>query len=314
MTIHPQLRRSMERAVPLVRLNGDTLPGRRAEFAEQLQTIRREETPSVVTEDLLIEGADAQAMAVRIYRNLEGSSPSHPGVVWFHGGGFVLGNLDSEDETCRLVSERLGAVVVSIDYRLAPEDPFPAGVEDCYRGLCWTVEHADTLGIDADRLAIGGNSAGGGLTAAVALMARDRSGPALAYQFLGIPMLDDRCDTESARRNVDERVWNTDLCRDCWELYLGPDRETPSPYAAPARATDLSRLPAAYVLVNQLDPLADEALDYAKRLAHAGVLTEVHFVPGAWHGFTAYLTRIPLTKRTNERWLEAMAEALAVAR
>src|SRR4051812_8015366 len=203
MTIHPQLRRSMERAVPLVRLNRETLPARRAEFAEQLQKIRRQEAPSVTAEDRLIEGADAQPMAIRIYRTTAGTIASQPGVVWFHGGGFVLGDLDAEDGTCRFVSERLGAVVVSVNYRLAPEYPFPAGVEDCYRALCWTADNADELGVDATRMAIGGNSAGGGLTASVALMSRDRSGPALAYQFLGIPMLDDRCDTESARRNVD---------------------------------------------------------------------------------------------------------------
>ncbi|MGD9794260.1 MAG: alpha/beta hydrolase [Acidimicrobiia bacterium] len=314
MSFHPQLLRSVQDRPALVRLNAETLPARRAEFTEQLVNMRKPEQPSVSSEDHVIDGADGQPMTIRVYRNTAVAPDTIvPLVVWFHGGAFIMGDLDAEDLSCRMACQRLGAVVVAADYRLAPEHPFPAGVEDCYTSLCWATAHAAELGVDATRVAIAGNSAGGGLTAAVALMARDRGGPAIAYQFLGIPMLDDRCSTMSMQLNDEPYIWNTQLCRDSWLLYLGPDYsgEVP-PYAAPARATRLDALPPAYVLINEKDPLADEGLAYAQRLSHAGVRTEVHVVPGAWHGFAMYMPKTGLARRMNDAWLAAMAEALDV--
>jgi acetyl esterase len=158
-------------------------------------------------------------------------------------------------------------VVVSVEYRLAPEDPFPAGLEDCYAALVWLHESAAELGVDGDRIAVVGRSAGGGLAAALALVTRDRHGPALCFQCLAIPELDDRLDTPSMQAFVDTPLWNRPLAEASWRHYLGDDRSDVSPYAAPARATDLSGLPPAYVSTMEFDPLRDEGIAYAN--AHA---------------------------------------------
>lgn len=214
MAMHPVLARGLDKSPPM--------------------------TPVAAT-DRVIEGADGQPLGVRIYRNADlAADVTTPAVVWFHGGGFVMGDLETDDSLCRTIAERIGAVVVSVDYRLAPEHPFPAGVEDCYRSLCWVAGHSAELTVDPSRLAVGGTSAGGGLAAAVALMTRDRGGPRLTFQFLGFPMLDDDADTWSMRQHCDPRVWDADACRRSWALYLGPIDGPPSPYAAPARAPDLA--------------------------------------------------------------------------
>ena len=284
MAMHPVLARGLDKSPPM--------------------------TPVAAT-DRVIEGADGQPLGVRIYRNADlAADVTTPAVVWFHGGGFVMGDLETDDSLCRTIAERIGAVVVSVDYRLAPEHPFPAGVEDCYRSLCWVAGHSAELTVDPSRLAVGGTSARGGLAAAVALMTRDRGGPRLTFQFLGFPMLDDDADTWSMRQHCDPRVWDADACRRSWALYLGPIDGPPSPYAAPARAPDLADLAPAYVLVHELDPLADEDLAYATRLRRAGVATGVHVVPGVWHGFSAFVPWLPLARRATDRWIEAMGEAL----
>jgi acetyl esterase/lipase len=208
-----------------------------------------------------------------------------PGLYWIHGGGFVLGDVDSDLAGPAHIADTLGVVVVSVEYRLAPEHPFPGPVEDCYAGLVWTATAADELGIDPGRLAIGGISAGGGLAAAVALLARDRSGPELCFQLLDIPELDDRLGTPSMRQFIDTPLWNRPNAVLSWRAYLGPEHDgQTSPYAAPARATDLGGLPAAYVVTCEFDPLRDEGIEYAQRLMQAGVPTELHHYPGTFHG------------------------------
>lgn len=313
MPVHPELveiHSKLRETAPLTR---DGLAVRRVEMAKQMRRSAPPKDPRVVCDEREIAGSDDQPLRIRIYRNPSASSWPAPAAVWFHGGAFVLGDLDTEDASCQLVCGRLGAVVVSVDYRLAPENPFPAGVEDCFHGLCWTVASGAELGIDIHRVAIGGHSAGGGLAAAVALMARDRNGPAIAYQFLGIPVLDDRVMTPSCRAITDRRVFSYQGCVAMWDTYLGPDRRDVSPYAAPARSEDVSGLPPAYVLVCEFDPLRDEGLDYARRLIEAGVPTEVHHVPGAWHGFDMYAPRTRLARRVRAAWIEAMGAALGVA-
>jgi acetyl esterase/lipase len=176
--------------------------------------------------------------------------------------------------------------VVSVDYRLAPEHPFPAAVDDCYAAFEWTVASADELGIDRARIGVGGGSAGGTLAAAIALMARDRSGPALAFQLLVYPAMDDRLDRAPSCRSglpVVDRV----ACERVWNLYLGPEdqRGEVSPYAAPLRATDLTGLPPAYVMTAELDPLRDQGIEYASRLLAAGVSVELHQWADTFHGF-----------------------------
>ncbi|MDY0912230.1 alpha/beta hydrolase [Rathayibacter festucae] len=211
------------------------------------------------------------------------------GVYAVHGGGMMfghhLGNLDSYDDW--LLDHDV--VLVSVDYRLAPEHPDPYPVEDCYAGLVWVAAHADELGIDPERLVIAGQSAGGGLAAGTALLARDRGGPALLAQILVSPMLDDRDDTVSTRQIDGAGVMDRTLVRFAWDAYLGPRRATEdvSAYAAPARASDVSGLPRTYLDCGSAEVFRDETVAYASALWAAGVDAELHVWPGAFHGFTS---------------------------
>ena len=232
---------------------------------------------------------------IRIYMPKKRTEAA-PGYVNFHGGGFIFGDLESEHHRSLLMAAEGGAVTVGIDYRLAPENPFPAAVEDCYAGLNWVAENATQLKIDLSRLAIGGASAGGNLAAAVAQMARDRSGPEIRLQMLIYPVLDDRCDTLSMKNGEDSYIITRQNVLDCWRHYLGQDQKNVSPYAAPARATDLRNLPTAYIMTCEHDPLRDEAISYAMRLMDAGVSVELHNYPGTVHGFD-YLTPSDISTR-----------------
>jgi acetyl esterase/lipase len=239
----------------------------------------------VEVQDRKIPGpAGAPEVPVRIYLPKQRSGV-RPVLVYFHGGAFCLGDLDSEHARCLRICGELGFSVVSTDYRLAPEHKFPAGVEDCYAALVWAARNPGELGGDAARIAIGGASAGGGLAAAVALMARDRGGPALAFQLLIYPVLDDRMQTTSMRDFVDSPIWNRPNSEVMWSLYLGGRPAQVSPYAAPARATRLDGLAPAYLMTAEFDPLRDEGIEYAMRLLQAGVPTELHNYAGAFHGF-----------------------------
>ncbi|MBD2891981.1 Carboxylesterase NlhH [Actinomadura sp. RB99] len=228
---------------------------------------------------------------VRVYRP---HRPAGPALVYFHGGGFVTGDLGNEHRRCLGFAAELGIVVVSVDYRLAPEHPFPAPFEDAWTTTAWTHAHAAELGADPGRIAVGGGSAGGGLAAAVALRARDEGGPPLAFQLLLYPVLDDRMDSPSMRAYTEPPLFNRGEVEQMWRHYLGPARGTPGwetpVYAAPARARDLSGLPPAYVLAAEADPLRDEDLAYALRMIEAGVPVELRHVPGAYHGFDGVLS------------------------
>jgi acetyl esterase/lipase len=200
---------------------------------------------------------------------------------------------------------------VSVEYRLAPEHPFPAGIEDCYAALCWTAQHAAELAADPARLAIAGQSAGGGLAAGTALLARDRGFPALCFQLLEIPELDDRLDTPSMLAFDDTPLWNRPNAVQSWRHYLGPTHTgEPSPYAAPARAKDLAGLPPAYVSTMEFDPLRDEGILYALRLMQAGVSVELHSYPGTFHG-SGLLPSAEVSKRGAREVLDALRRALA---
>jgi acetyl esterase/lipase len=244
---------------------------------------------------------------IRIYRPRTSADAPRPCVYEIHGGGFVLGSIDMMDPWCQQVAAEMGSVVVSVEYRLAPEHPFPAGVEDCYAGLCWVAENAAALGVDPQRIAIAGQSAGGGLAAGTALMARDRGGPSLCFQLLEIPELDCRLETPSMRAFTDTPLWNLPNAEWSWRHYLGPDHagEVP-PYASPSLADDLSGLPPAYVSTMEFDPLRDEGIDYATRLLQAGVSVELHSYAGTFHGSALLPTAEP--SRRN------MEEVLAVLR
>lgn len=254
--------------------------------------------------------SDAPDVPVRIYTPANLEAPV-PGLVYIHGGGFVLGDLDMFHAHVLRLADELGIVIVSVDYRLAPEHPFPAPVEDCYAALKWVAAKAEELGIDPARIGVGGESAGGGLTAGTVLLARDRGGPELCFQYLGIPELDDRLDTESMRDYVDTPLWNRPNAIFSWASYLGPEPGEVSPYAAPARATDLAGLPPAFVTTCQYDPLRDEGIEYARRLAHAGVPTELRHYPATFHG-SSFIESAAITRRMFADEVEALRRGLRV--
>lgn len=221
---------------------------------------------------------------VRIYRPRR----AHGALVWLHGGGFVMGDLDTEHPWAIRVASGSGAVVVSVGYRRAPEHRYPAALNDAYAALAWVAEHAAELGIDPERIAVGGHAAGAGLAAAVALRARDQQGPPVRYQLLNQPALDDRQETSSARTFTDTPFMTRDKVTASWRHYLGS--APASPTAAPARAVDLCGLPPAYIATAELDPNRDEAIEYALRLLQAGVSVELHQWPGTFHGSQAILS------------------------
>ena len=225
-----------------------------------------------------------------------------PAVVWMHGGGWVLGNLDSTDATCREIANQAGAVVISVDYRLAPETKFPGPVEDTYAALTWVTENAGSLGVDVQRLAIGGMSAGGNLASAASLMARDRGGPGLLHQVLIYPVLGYDFDTDSYLRNREGFGLSKATMVWYWEQYLGDPADAANPYAAPLSSTSLKGLPPALVITAEFDPLLDEGEAYATRLSGDGVPTTYSMYEGAIHGF--FNSSAPL----DGTW-EAIAEA-----
>jgi acetyl esterase/lipase len=251
----------------------------RKTFAELAATAPTPDTVDMAIEDRTVP-ADPD-VPVRIYRPRQAQGA----VVWLHGGGWVVGDLDTEHPWATLLAGRSGATVISVGYRLAPEHPFPAAHDDAYTVLTWTTEHAAELGIDPDRIAVGGHSAGGGLAAGVALRARDQQGPPIRFQLLNQPGLDDRLETWSARSFTDTPWWNRDKLAAAWRYYLGG--APASPYAAPARADDLSGLPPAYIATAEFCPNRDEDIIYALRLLQAGVSVELHQWAGTFHGSQA---------------------------
>jgi acetyl esterase/lipase len=236
-------------------------------------------------------------------------------LVWIHGGGYVLGTPDADELQQKTIVSNVGCALVSVDYRLAPEAPFPASVEDCYAALAWVHRHAGELGIDAGRIGIGGASAGGGLAAALALLARDRAEFPVVFQLLLVPMLDDRTVTTSdPHPYTGEFTWTRDKNLFGWSSLLGraPGGADVSPYAAPARAASLERLPAAYIATGALDLFLEEDVEYARRLTRAGVPTELHVYPGAFHGF-GRAAQARVTHAYQRNYLEALGRALELA-
>ncbi|WP_392674773.1 alpha/beta hydrolase [Streptomyces sp. LN785] len=291
----------------------------RAAQAEQLAVVvAAADTTGVEVEEISAAGPDgAPDIRLRLYRP-QGVRGPLPGVYSIHGGGFVLGSPDVDHDWNLLLCRELAALVVSVDYRLAPEHPFPAALEDCYAGLCRLAENAGRLGVRPDRIALWGDSAGAGLAAALTLLARDRGGPAVCFQLLCSPALDDRLETPSARLFTDTPVWNRRSARLSWDAYLGYGvRGTAdvSPYAAPARAAavGLSGLPPAFVSVMEFDPLRDEGIAYAGALAAASVPTELCLVPGAFHGAWA-VEHAAVIRRATDEAVTALRGALAPGR
>jgi acetyl esterase len=250
---------------------------------------------------------DGGYIRLRIYRpEGEGPFPLH---VYLHGGGFWLGSLDSCDVPCREICTRAGAVVISVEYRLAPEHPFPTPPEDCYAALVWTHEHAEELGIDSDRISIGGESAGGGLAAAVALMARDRGGPALVLQVLGIPVTDLTMSQPSVHELAEGYLLTRAGIRDYCRHYISSPEQGRHPYASPLLAPDLRDLPAALVMTMEFDPLRDEGEAYARRLVEAGVPTRHLRWSGHIHGSALFTRLLPSAHIYRSIMVDALRQA-----
>jgi acetyl esterase/lipase len=229
--------------------------------------------------------ADAPDVRVLVYRPRDQAVPL-PVIISVHGGAFCYLSPDTFAGVDARLAAQLSCLVVAVDYRLAPEHPFPAAIDDCYAVLTWVHDHADELGIDPARIVVVGASAGGALSAALALMSRDRGGPPIVFQALIIPVTDDRLDTPSMRQGFAAPGFSGAAAVAMWRYYLGDDydRSATSPYAAPARAESVADLPPAYIQTNGLDPLRDEGIAYAQRLLAEGIQVELHNVPNAYHG------------------------------
>jgi acetyl esterase/lipase len=284
---------------------------------EMIQSLR-DARPAVTIDDILagrpitrtdhtLPGYQGASIEVSVFAT-EGHTGSGPAIIYLHGGGMVMGDRFGGIAQPLAWVERFDAVCVTVAYRLAPEHPDPCPLEDCYAAVTWTAEHAEELGIDPSRIVVTGRSAGGGLTAGVALLARDRRGPVLLGQMLMCPMLDDRNDTVSSKQIDGIGVWDRGSNDTGWNALLGERRGTGdvSIYAAPARAADLSGLPPAFVDCGSAEVFRDEDVGYASRIWAAGGQAELHVWPGGFHGFDLFAPQAALSKdmmAARDAWL-----------
>jgi acetyl esterase/lipase len=312
--IDPEILSALEMMPPQT-LTMENLPSIRSISKKMFEDMILQLPPikGVMIEDRAIPGPKNEPdVSIRVY------SPSDhptikPAMLWIHGGGYILGSLDFDDYDMKLIVANLKCTIVSVNYRLAPENPFPAAIEDCYAALKWMWQSSRILNIDKYRIAVGGASAGGGLAAGLAIMARDRGKMKIAYQMLVAPMIDDRNITHSSYAITDPRVWNRDNNLFAWKAYLGKlsEADNVSPYAAASREKKLSGLPRAFIAVGDLDLFVDEDIEYGQRLIQAGVPTELHVYPGVIHGFDK-MTDAAITKRFIENRNQAIKKALTM--
>lgn len=296
-------------------LNWDDLPASRQGAKQALAQLQASAPPStqVTKEDQTVPGPQgAPDVPIRIYRpkNLGGPSPV---LLWLHGGGYVSGTMGQNEPLIQHTVEEVGCVAISVEYRLAPEHPFPAPLEDCYAVLTWIAEEALTLDVDPTRIAVAGTSAGGGLAAALVQLARDQGKVNVCFCVLISPMLDDRDCTLSSEVFANAPVWSRQDNRKGWRAFLGDvagSEEVP-PYAAAARATKLINLPPTYIAVGSGELFLDEAVAYAQRLALAGVPVELHIYPRAFHGWSLLAPGAMLSQQLLAEWNQALRHAWA---
>ena len=283
MPLNPQAKMILDQ---MASLNLPPLWEQSAEDARAASAARRlpPTNPDPVAEsiDRTVPGSGGD-IPVRIYK--PNNEVGLPILVWFHGGGWVLGDLEMADPTARALSHRSGVIVISVDYRLAPEHRYPAAIDDCYAATLWAVQTASDFGGDPDRIAVGGDSAGGNLAAAVALRARDEGTVKISHQLLVYPVTLMDFTSDSYRDNAEGYLLTTKSMRWFWNHYIGPDGNSDDPYASPLAADDLSGLPNAHVITAEYDPLRDEGNAYAARLSDAGVPTVSKCYDGMIHGF-----------------------------
>jgi acetyl esterase/lipase len=310
--VHPELKEALTLMLQMPRIDLHDIGALRENpMRMPVPEINLPGIETVTTETRLVPGPDgAPDVAVEVY-----TPPSRetklPGLLWIHGGGYILGSAELDAPNAKRIALVDACVVVSVEYRLAPEDPFPAAIEDCYAALKWMAANAGTLGIDANRLAIGGASAGGGLAAGLALYTRDKREIDLAFQMLIYPMLDD-CNIQPAGETLpDAPLWTRENNKIGWSSYLAgePGGEGVSCYASACRATEVAGLPPAYIAVGEMDLFFHESVRYAQRLADAGILTELHVYPGAFHAFDNIAPEASVAKRFTADYLAALKEA-----
>ena len=304
--IDPQLLDILEQ-MPSLETSADTLAPMRQAMGDWKLTAP--DAADVDREERFVAGSDGRKVRILVYSPKD--TAPRGGLLWVHGGGMVMGTPEINDAPNRYLAQQAGCVVVAVAYSLAPENPYPAGLEDCYAALQWMHQEAATLGIPRERIAIAGESGGGALCAGLSLLVRDRGEVSLSGQFLMFPMLDDRTGTraESAPMPFSgEFVWTRASNHFCWQSVLGdisPEAEVPV-YASPGRAQALAGLPPTFLSVGDVDLFIGEDLRFAHQLIHDGVSTELHVYPGAAHGFTAWGAQTEIAQRCQREFWEAI--------
>ena len=297
--IHPELKQGFA-SLPEIDITAETLPAIRKAFERSPESLPKDEAVNVYDEVI------SSGLRVRVYTP-KTEQKEYPALLWIYGGGHILGTPEQDEALLLRFVKEAGCIVVAPDYRHAPEHPYPADIDDCYTALVWMTEN---LPIRKDKVAVAGQSAGGGLTAAIALRARDAGGPALCFQMPLYPMLDHRNITPSTYQITDHRGWCRDFNVFAWKEYLANVSGDVPVYASPALAENLSNLPPAYIMVGQLDPFRDEDIDYAQRLMKAGVPVELHVIPGVFHSFEGYFTDAPVSQKATNEYVNALVNAL----
>jgi len=309
----PEIVLGMQAVKDILTLDLGQLEALRARMAELTDTLPAwVPGPAVILAEYPVKALkDAPDLSVFVLAPRAPVRMDRPALLWFHGGGFVMG--DARDSLPLLEKMVLdtGMVAVSVQYRLAPETPFPGPIDDARAALDWLLVHAPEYRIDPNKIAVGGQSAGGALAAGLALRVRDEGGPLFAFQLLDIPVLDDRIQTTSARHYTDTPVWNRRNAELGWKAYLGVGDGAISSWAAPARAENLAGLPPAFITVNQYDPLRDEGIHYAMRLAQANVGVGLQLYPGTFHGSSSLIPTAAVSIRQQTDVRQALVRAFS---
>jgi acetyl esterase/lipase len=293
-------------------LEKNGLDGYRGYFTSLVGSPDLPSDPAVEVYDTGFPVSDSEEqIRIRIYKPIK-LDENAPGIYWIHGGGFLFGVPEQDEAQSIRWAKEVGAVVAAVEYRKAPEHPYPVPLEDAYAGLVWFSEQAESLGVDKNRIAVAGASAGGNLAAAVALLARDRGGPTLAFQMPLYPMIDDRFMTPASHEDFGNKVWNNTDNAFAWKLYLGDISGTDqvTQYMAPARAENLSGLPPAYSCVGTVDPFRDDAINYMARLSQSGAAVEFHLYPRAFHAFEALVPDANYSKAAKDEYVSVLKKAL----